>query len=205
LVDSQEYKDILNKIQTGSDGSTGTLRDVISTYNRYVDINQAVVDQAEVDVPESGYDTSGIYVLPLDQNGNPANTNVLTADSVAMPPTADNEGGTMTADAAAITPDKKVRGWLTEDGLAPNGLPVQSGITFPTEPNEGDYCLRVDYLPNRLFRYDGRRWVKVEDARRTNLTPGPNNRTLRSGFVNNPDDSQRQGLSQALRPQADNE
>jgi hypothetical protein len=35
-----------------------------------------------------------------------------------------------------------------------------------------------------LFRYDGRRWVKVEDAVRTNLTPGTENQTQLSGFIN---------------------
>lgn len=204
LVDSQEYKDILNKIETGSDGSNSTLRDVISTYNRYLDINDAVVNQAEIDVPKSGYDTSNIYVLPLDANGEPADPRKVTADSVAVP-TADNGMGTITADEAIITPDKKVQGWLSGDGLAPNGLPVQSGITFPAEPNSGDYCLRLDYLPNRLFRYDGRRWVKVEDATRTTITQGPNNKTLRSTFTNNPNNNERKGLSRALRPEADNE
>jgi hypothetical protein len=72
----------------------------------------------------------------------------------------------------------------------------------------------VDYLPNRLFRFDGRRWTKVEDAVRTNLTPGAsNNYTLKSGFVNNKKTyidtngnqvNEMQGLSQALKPQADN-
>jgi hypothetical protein len=51
----------------------------------------------------------------------------------------------------------------------------------------GDYFLRLDYVPNRLFRYDSRRWVKIEDGLRTNLTPGPTNTTQRSGFVNNTD------------------
>ena len=45
--------------------------------------------------------------------------------------------------------------------------------------------MRLDYVPNRLFRYDGKRWVKIEDAVRTNLTPGAQNTTQRSGFVNN--------------------
>jgi hypothetical protein len=101
---------------------------------------------------------------------------------------------------------------LTGDGKAPNGLPVYSGIAFPANPLVGDYALRIDYLPNRLFRWDGRRWVKIEDNVRTTLTPGANNQTLRSGFVNNTNTftnnsgevSERQSLSQALRPKADN-
>ena len=44
--------------------------------------------------------------------------------------------------------------------------------------------LRLDYLPNRLFRYDGRRWNVVEDNLRAQLT-GANNNTLLGSFVNN--------------------
>jgi hypothetical protein len=40
-------------------------------------------------------------------------------------------------------------------------------------------------VPNRLFRYDSKRWIKIEDSVRTNLTPGLDNTSQRSGFVNN--------------------
>lgn len=204
LVDSQEYKDILNKMETGSDGSTSPLRDVISTYNSYVNINDKIIEQAESDVPKSGYDTSNIYVSPVTKDGELASPKVLTADSVSLQATADNESGTVSSDLGLVTPAAKVQGYLTGDGLAPNGLPVATGISFPSEPMEGDYFLRLDFLPNRLFRFDGRLWVKVEDAKRSSLTPGPNNKTLRSTFVNNTTANERQSLSQALRPQADN-
>lgn len=68
-------------------------------------------------------------------------------------------------------------------------------------------------MPNRLFRFDGMRWAKIEDAVRTDLTPGPNNRTQRSIFVNDTstftnNEGQtmptRQSLSKALTPKADN-
>ena len=211
LVDSQEYKDILNKIETGSDGSDTSLRDVISTYNLYNNINDAIIEQAEQDVPMSGYDTSMIFVQPLDSKGQAAASRTVTADNAT--PMSVDASGQLSADTALITPDSKVKGWLTGDGQAPNGFPVASGISFPSDASSGDFCLRTDYLPNRLFRFDGRRWVKVEDAVRTDLTPGANNRTLRSGFVNNNNtftnaagtQEQRQGLSQALKPRADNQ
>jgi hypothetical protein len=104
-------------------------------------------------------------------------------------------------------------GYLTGDGIAPNGLPVTPGVSFPTNPQEGDYCLRLDYFPNRLFRFNGRGWLKIEDKVRTNLTNGPSNQTLRSSFVNNEytvsttdlgNIPSRQSLSEALRPLADN-
>ena len=81
-------------------------------------------------------------------------------------------------------------------------------------PDEGDYFLRLDYLPNRLFRYNGKFWLAIEDSVRTSLTPGAdNNLTQRAGYVNNTNtytDSQgtirneRQPLSKVLTPRADN-
>jgi hypothetical protein len=104
-------------------------------------------------------------------------------------------------------------GYLTGDGQAPNGLPVTPGVSFPPNPVSGDYALRLDYMPNRLFRYDGSRWIKIEDNVRTNLNNGVTNDTLRSTFVNNTytvnttdqgNIPSRQSLSEILRPRADN-
>lgn len=112
------------------------------------------------------------------------------------------------------TPDTKIQGYLSGSGLTPNGLPVNAGISFPANPDTGDYCLRTDYMPNRLFRFDGRRWIKIEDAVRTNLTSGAdNNKTLRNSFINNTNTfvnsdgqsvPQKQNLHEVLRPSADN-
>jgi hypothetical protein len=114
-----------------------------------------------------------------------------------------------------VTPDSQgyTVGYLTGDGIPPNGLPVTTGIAFPLTAVSGDFCLRLDYKPNRLFRYDGRRWIKIEDKVRTNLNNGANNKTQRSGFVNNTDTvmttdrgaiPSRQSLSEILKPRADN-
>ena len=218
LVDSQEYKDILKNItQQNTLGPMGTsvppggtpLVDIMSTYDKYVGINEAIIQQAEAEVPTSGFDTSKLYSLPTDKNGNTAKS-ALTADDVR-----DRADSDITADSATYSPGPKQdpQGYLTGDGLAPNGLPVVAGVAFPQDPAQGDYCLRLDYLPNRLFRFDGRRWVKMEDNVRTNLTPGdPNNQTMRNKFVNNTKTTtlsngdvipERQSLSKALRPKAD--
>jgi hypothetical protein len=106
-------------------------------------------------------------------------------------------------------------GYLTGSSVPPNGLPVETGVTFPANPVDGDYCLRLDYFPNRLFRYNStnRRWVKIEAGVRTDLNNGPDNATLRSGFVNNTytvrttdqgNIPSRQSLSEILKPRADN-
>ena len=71
--------------------------------------------------------------------------------------------------------------------------------------------LRLDYKPNRLFRYNGNRWVKIEDAVRTNTTGGQGD-TQKDRFINNSNtyvDAQgvtrknKQLLSDALSPEAD--
>jgi hypothetical protein len=197
LVDGQEYKDILDQIVAGT-ANTKT-SDLMSSYNTYININNAVVAQAEVDVPKSGYDTSKFYLEPVYVG--------QTADGDT---TADD---TATADDATIGPAGKTEGYLVGDGLAPNGMPCGVGIEFPISYAEGDYFLRTDYLPNRLFRFSGKRWLTIESVNRANLTLGADSGTLRSSFVNNTNTytnvegdtvDERQSLSQALKIQADN-
>lgn len=214
LVDSQEYKDILNNIKAGDDNvTTQTLGNVLSTYNTYLNLNESILAQAEFDVPLSGYDTTSFYTLPT--NGNitepRGNGNIVTADSFAV--TADSTS--ITTDDGLATPITKIQGYLTGDGKAPNSLITGAGISFPSNPSDGEYFLRLDYLPNRLFRYDGQFWRKVEDAVRTNITPGAsNNQTMRAGYVNNTNTytdstgaihNERQSLSTILTPKADNQ
>lgn len=179
LVDSQEYKDILNNITAG-DNTTESIADVLSTYNKYIGINDAIVSRAEEDVPASGYDTSAIYTESVDSQGRPGSPDGLDASVI----TKDASDVLDDTSSGVLTSAQKVEGYLTGDALPPNGATVAAGITFPYSPVLGEYYLRLDYVPNRLFRYDGKRWTKVEDAVRTNLTPGAQNTTQRSGFVN---------------------
>jgi len=200
LVDSQEYKDIINN-------GVG----ISAIYDAFIGINDAIIAQSEKDVPKSGYDTTEIYTGPIKPTGALGLPQSLTADSTG----ASNDttlSGISTVDAQVVSPTASVTGYLTGDGLTPNGLPIAQGIEFPNSPTVGDYCLRVDYVPNRLFRWDGRAWRKIEDAVRTNYTPGTANQTLKSGFFNNNKlvtngdgtiVNSRQGLSKALRPKED--
>jgi hypothetical protein len=36
------------------------------------------------------------------------------------------------------------------------------GIKFPNEANKGDVFVRVDSLPNRVYKYDGRKWIEIQ-------------------------------------------
>jgi len=209
MVDSQEYKDIINNISASDDPDVDIkLSEVISTYNIYSNINDGIIAQAEADVPLSGYDTNPLYIKGLKADGSLEDPFSPTVDETDI----SVDDLQLTADQLIQSPDKSIQGYLTGDGLAPNGLAVTSGISFPTTPTFGQYFLRLDFLPNRLFRFNGTRWVKVEDVVRTSLTPGANNKTLRSEFVNNTATytssdgtvyNERQALNEIFKPRAD--
>lgn len=184
-----------------------TISDQASTRLKDLQINDAILVQAEVELPLSGYDTVKFYILPTTEDGQPA-ANGLTADdtNASVDGTEGGEGTTPRADGYTLS-------YLTGDGVAPNGLPVTPGVSFPTNPVAGDYCLRLDYFPNRLFRFNGASWAKIEDDVRTGIGFAENAKTLRSSFVNNPytvpttdqgNIPSRQSLSEILKPNADN-
>jgi hypothetical protein len=184
-----------------------TISDVQGTREKDYEINDAILVQADAEVPLSGYDNTTFYIESTTTTGGPANPTSLTADESL---TVDGTQGGM-----SVTPSGEgyASGYLTGGGTAPNGLPVTPAVNFPPNPVAGAYVLRLDYKPNRLFRYDGARWVKVDDRVRTNLNNDPTNKTLRSGFVNNTatvntkdlgNIPSRQSLSEILRPRADN-
>jgi hypothetical protein len=76
-------------------------------------------------------------------------------------------------------------GYLDGDGTAPNGLPTGAGIVFPQNPQVGDYFLRIDYLPNILYRWDGRLWVRISENVRTQTGFTSQDLSQQSSFINN--------------------
>lgn len=283
LVDSQEFKDILDKVANsdqdkgvwdteytyflgdiveGPDGKsyevvvdsvTGvappstahyqladSLRDIMSTYDREMQIMKAVLDQADADVPKSGYDTSKYYTIQKDDQGNieltkSSDTEILASQQVQATDEQGNPLFDAVGDPVYIDPTASslfqsaahdgYQGYLVGDGVPPNGAAFTSGIAFPLSPVEGQFALRTDYFPNRLFRFSGRRWVKLEDnVRMTMNNLGASDvvegmpfegkdvrRTQKAGFINNDNTAkingnvikERQSLSKALRPEAD--
>ena len=206
IMDSQEYKDIFDKPADEEVPGGDTLRDLLSNYNKQVEINDAVVKQAESDAAKSGYDTTNLFTLEVDADGK---VDIVTTDTAELDASTQNE----LADRVMQTPKREgYDGYLLGDGIAPNGEAFGHGISFPTAQVEGDYFLRTDMLPNRLFRYDGRRWIKIEDSVRMDMTQTNARSTQKSSFVNNTKTDniggevvqERQSLSKALKPKADN-
>ena len=245
LVDSQEFKQILDGV--AAEGSNTTLRDIMSTYEKEMQITAAVLDQAEADAPKSGFDTTQFYHLQKGPDGNPQliSADLETTFITDNQPQATDENGAPLFDTegnpiyAGVTADQTYRSierggygeinggadtWLA-DAIPANGARFTAGISFPTTPQEGQFCLRTDYLPTRLFRYSGTRWIKIEDNVRMTMNNlgesdvGTGDRfvgkdvrqTQKADFVNNAKTAtingkvvkERQSLSKALRPEAD--
>jgi len=76
-------------------------------------------------------------------------------------------------------------GYLDGTGEAPNGFPTGAGISFPQNPQVGDYFLRIDYFPQLLYRWDGRIWVRISQNVRTQTGMTSADKSLKSTFVNN--------------------
>jgi len=98
-------------------------------------------------------------------------------------------------------------GYLTGTSEAPNGFPTGAGIAFPQNPKVGDYFLRIDYLPQLLYRWDGRLWVRISQNVRTQTGMTPGDLSQQASFINNSNvtvltdgatTTQKQGLSTIL-------
>lgn len=226
LVDTQEFKEILDAVNTDSNGipdpNGTTLRDVVSQYKVSIDINNQILAQAEADSPASGFDDADLYVVPWAPDG--------TVDTQDISDTSIDNTNWDNIDASIVlrSPDHTyfVQYGIQEGGIPPNGAKYSAGIEFPSHPVKGQFYLRVDYLPNTLFRFDGAIWVKFEDNVRMTLdefgtqdvAPGTAHAgkqvriTQVAGYINNANTStiagstvpERQSLSNALRPKADN-
>ena len=200
LVDSQEFRDIVGDATT-----EGSLASYMSSFNKEKEINDSIVNQAEADAPKSGFNFKQYYVTPIDERGNVRTDNVNSTERIATD---------KPINATIDTPASSTYGFYYDgDGQAPNGYPSGFGTSFPTSNvNNGDYWLRTDFLPNRLFRYDGTRWVKVEDSIRLTTTNDDTRKNWKTKFVNASGSTtingltveQRQSLTDALKPKADN-
>jgi hypothetical protein len=222
LVDSQEFSQILDADSGAGDGST--LRDLLSTYNKNIEINNQIVQQANEDSPVSGYNTDSFFIVPLKDDGS---GDVNVADTTSMDADATTDNVSLDASYILRSPDKQMYvGYLTENGVPPNGAKYTFGAQFPNSPVIGQFHLRTDYLPNALYRFDGTRWTLYEKNMQMTMNEfGSQNtaagtvfagdavrQTLKSGFVNNTNTStvngqvipEKQALSKALKPKADN-
>lgn len=232
LVDSQEFKDILDKPAEdplspyASTGDNTSLRDIMTSYNVNMEINQKVLEQAEADAPLSGYSTEHLWMIPVDKNGmvmlNDASQTLVDASSLGLDTSVTLKTprqnyylgyliGNQDAQGNPVPPNGYK---LTGDTTSPNGM----GVQFPTGAEDGNFFLRTDFMPSRLYRYENGKWSVFEDNVRMTMTNNSTRKTLKTSFINNTNQTtigdkvidEKQSISKSLeitknlKPKADN-
>jgi hypothetical protein len=167
-----------------------TIEGLLSTRAKELAINDAILTEAEANAPKSGYETGQFFTLAVDPTtGKPV---LNTADTSSL----DASVTSITALESNARPTKTgYTGYLVGDGIPSNGYDFGHGIQFPELAGPNDFFLRTDFMPNRLFRFDGTRWIRVEDDVRMTMTnpdptrpisdTNPNRQTLKTSFINN--------------------
>jgi hypothetical protein len=186
LTDSQQYSDILDK-PAGED-SNYALRELLSTRTKELEINDAIIKQAELDSPMSGFQVRQYYTLATDPITGKALLTTVDSDAIDASYSSQSINGLSNINVSsvnAIPLRTGYSGYLFGDGYPPNGYVFGTGIAFPQDPALNDYYLRLDFLPNRLFTFNGQRWIKVEDNVRMTMTNTDTRQTLKTGFINN--------------------
>jgi len=215
LTDSQQFADIFNKPALDSMGNPDeagtTLKDLLSTYTKELAVNDALVAEAELDAPKSGYETRQFYTLEIDPNTG--RTVLQTTDTSTID--ASSDSAALNASAVEALPTRSgYTGYLIGDGATgtnSNAAYFGHGIQFPADPVTNDFFLRTDFMPNRLFKFNGTSWIKYEDNVRMTMTNNDTRQTLKTSFINNTNTNviagetivERQALSKALKPKAD--
>ena len=164
MQDTQEFRDIV-----GSGENADDLKNIISTYQSEIDINDAIINEAQSNVPTKGMDVSHLYT-------NEQDTHKINLKS--------------------------------QDGTGGQGITIShTGNSFPASITNGQYVLRTDYSPSRLFRKEGNRFIKISENMRGTYVSS--NKELDS-FINNTtpstatdDGKERQFLSKVIKPKAD--
>ena len=220
LIDSQEFSQIFAQDAGNGDGTT--LKDLLSTYNQSIQINDQIITQAALDAPVSGYDTNQFFVIPTSTG----------TGLVSYAPTSNinDDASIDTMDASMIlnTPNGQTYAAYTTgngSGIPKNGAAFGSGIQFPSDPSTGQYYLRTDYLPNVLYRFENNKWVMTEQNIRMTMNQfgaqdvstgtfygSQIRQTQKTSFINNTTTAtingrlvvEKQALNTALKPRADN-
>lgn len=159
ITESQEYKDIL-----GTTGDPDSLKNLMSTFTKEINITDAIVESASINDPVGG----GTSLTGHLYNFSDADGNTYF-----------------------------------------HGETITQGSSFPTDPNIGDFFIRSDFQPNRMFTRRDSRWVRIYD----NVDDRTwSDRTFNgSTFINNVNKTvikdrefdQRQSITDAILPRTD--
>lgn len=131
MNDAHEYRSIL-----GNPEDEDSLKNALSTYQKEIQISNAIVDSAAVLVPAAGYN-------------NPEISSVTNVPAIVG---FDGSGSSP----IEVNTSERVAAAGDTSGVA-------SGLSFPNSPVQGELFVRADFIPQRLFVYRGNRWHRVMD------------------------------------------
>ena len=101
-------------------------------------------------------------------------------------------------------------GTVNDNSSYDHGETVDSGPTFPTTPSEGQYFIRTDFNPDRMFVRRGNKWARVTEygatktwSDRTYNASTYINNEENVTIVNDQESSEKQALSEVILPKAD--
>lgn len=162
ITDAQEFNDLMERV----DEYGKSLRDQVSNRKAMDELTAHNQASGAEQVNTTWWDTTPIYIDPDGQ--------VIAVNPPALAGTALGFVGASLLTSIATWPvsytyddSGKTNVW-TDDAVPPNGLLATQASSFPSNPSDGQYILRIDFLPNRLYRYQQKRWVLKEiDHKRT--------------------------------------
>jgi len=130
MPDSQEYSEILDTpIKNGL-----TLEDIISNASTTASDNAAIVAQGDAQVPTKNFDNNSLYVSSTGSTGPAGQTSAASKNNLIDWP-------------------------FNNDGTIPGtSIKAPTGKRFPENPMVGDFFLRTDYKPHRLFQRGENKW-----------------------------------------------
>jgi len=150
MMDAQEYRGIL-----GDPEDEDSLKNALSTYQKEVEISEAVIASSEVLVPNSGL----------------WNDDSFFGEKEGKEPSAVPDSGPANDIRVGGLPDKNL---------------VASGLSFPSNPDQQEYFIRSDFVPNRLFQFSGKKWIRIFDSvEQAGFGGDLRPRTLTNTFINN--------------------
>lgn len=90
-----------------------------------------------------------------------------------------------------------------------HGEQVDQGNSFPITPEQGQFFIRTDYMPNAMFVFRGTRWQRVSEyndnttMRDRVFNAGPFINNNATTVIGNKEMPERQALSQVIKPKTD--
>lgn len=127
------------------------------------------INGGEIGTICSNVDCISYVQLPMDDFDLRANSNLSIAESASI---LEKQNGIIEAKrpnkAPIISPPETMnirKKILAVEDTNLNTNTSGFGLTFPANPSSGDMFVRVDYNPNRLYKYNGFKWIEIDKTR----------------------------------------